>query len=97
MHLESGSFLLQVVDQRDMNDYAMKQSEFFKAFRAGGDDLKGSADRLMLKVKDYPPEAAFAETMPRNWQVTAGTYRLAISFLILALPKKTLLSNCLLQ
>ena len=53
-----------------MNDYAMKQSEFFKAFTAGGDTLEGSQEPLMLKVKDYPPEAAFAEEMPRHWQVT---------------------------
>ena len=60
---------MQVVDQRNSNDYAMKQSEFFKAFRAGGDRLKGNQDPLMLKVKDYPPDAAFAEQMPRHWQV----------------------------
>lgn len=59
---------LTVVDQRNMNDYAMKQSEFFKAFIAGGDTLGGSEEPLMLKVKDYPPEAAFAEEMPRHWQ-----------------------------
>lgn len=61
---------LQVVDQRNSDDYAMKQSEFFKAFRAGGDLVKGSSERLMLKVKDYPPDAAFAEQMPRHWQVS---------------------------
>ncbi|KAL0045073.1 hypothetical protein WJX82_007369 [Trebouxia sp. C0006] len=59
---------LTVVDQRNSDDYAMKQSEFFKAFRAGGDLVKGSSDPLMLKVKDYPPDAAFAEQMPRHWQ-----------------------------
>lgn len=60
----------QVVDQRNSNDYAMRQSEFFKAFRAGGDLVKGSKERLMLKVEDYPPDAAFAEEMPRHWQVS---------------------------
>lgn len=60
----------QVLDQRNMNDYAMKQSDFFKAFKAGGDRLGGRCQPLMLKVKDYPPEAAFAEEMPRHWQVT---------------------------
>ncbi|KAL0039988.1 hypothetical protein WJX79_001647 [Trebouxia sp. C0005] len=59
---------LTVVDQRNSDDYAMKQSEFFKAFRAGGDLVKGSSEPLMLKVKDYPPDAAFAEQMPRHWQ-----------------------------
>ncbi|KAL3151375.1 hypothetical protein ABBQ38_013204 [Trebouxia sp. C0009 RCD-2024] len=59
---------LTVVDMRDSSDYAMKQKEFFKAFSAGGDSLQGSRDPLMLKVKDYPPEAAFAEEMPRHWQ-----------------------------
>jgi len=59
-----------VVDQRNSDDYAMKQSEFFKAFRAGGDLVKGSSEPLMLKVKDYPPDAAFAEQMPRHWQVS---------------------------
>lgn len=60
---------LQVVDMRDYSDYAMKQKEFFKAFSSGGDSLQGSRQPLMLKVKDYPPEAAFAEEMPRHWQV----------------------------
>ena len=55
---------------RDYSDYAMKQKEFFKAFSSGGDDLLGSCAPLMLKVKDYPPEAAFAEEMPRHWQVS---------------------------
>ena len=59
----------QVVDQRNSDDYAMKQSEFFKAFRAGGDRMGGSSEPVMLKVKDYPPDAAFAEEMPRHWQV----------------------------
>lgn len=57
---------------RDYSDYAMKQSEFFKAFTAGGDSLKGKCHPLMLKVKDYPPEAAFAEEMPRHWQVSTN-------------------------
>lgn len=72
---------LQVVDQRNSDDYAMKQSEFFKAFRAGGDLVKGSSERLMLKVKDYPPDAAFAEQMPRHWQVS-----FACSFLFCSTP-----------
>ena len=59
----------------------MKQSEFFKAFRAGGDLVKGSSDPLMLKVKDYPPDAAFAEQMPRHWQVS-----FAYSFLFCSEP-----------
>ena len=63
---------MQVVDQRNSDDYAMKQSEFFKAFRAGGDLVKGSSEPLMLKVKDYPPDAAFAEQMPRHWQVSSA-------------------------
>ena len=60
----------QVVDMRDYSDYAMKQSDFFKAFSNGGDNLGGSHEPLMLKVKDYPPEAAFADEMPRHWQVS---------------------------
>ncbi|KAL3160540.1 hypothetical protein ABBQ32_010839 [Trebouxia sp. C0010 RCD-2024] len=59
---------LTVVDTRDSSDYAMKQKEFFKAFSAGGDSLQGRRNPLMLKVKDYPPEAAFAQEMPRHWQ-----------------------------
>ena len=58
---------------RDYSDYAMKQKEFFKAFSNGGDRLKGTGQPLMLKVKDYPPEAAFAEEMPRHWQVSLHT------------------------
>ena len=61
---------LQVVDMRNYNDYAMKQAEFFKAFTNGGDTLGGAHAPLMLKVKDYPPEAAFADEMPRHWQVS---------------------------
>lgn len=55
---------------RDYSDFAMKQSDFFKAFTNGGDNLGGSHEPLMLKVKDYPPEAAFADEMPRHWQVS---------------------------
>ena len=57
---------------RDYSDYAMKQSEFFKAFTAGGDSLKGKGHPLMAKVKGYPPEAAFAEEMPRPWPVRSN-------------------------
>ena len=63
---------------RDSSDYAMKQKEFFKAFSAGGDSLQGTRDPLMLKVKDYPPEAAFAEEMPRHWQVSLTCCQLYI-------------------
>lgn len=59
---------------RDYNDYSMKQSEFFKAFSNGGDSLNGKIEPLMLKVKDYPPEAAFADNMPRHWQVSPYTH-----------------------
>ena len=65
-----------------MNDYAMKQSEFFKAFTAGGDPLRGSEEPLMLKVKDYPPEAAFAEEMPRHWQASALAPSCACPFML---------------
>lgn len=54
---------------RNGADYAMKQSEFFKAFCKGGSQVSDSEDLVMLKVKDYPPNAAFAEEMPRHWQV----------------------------
>ena len=62
--------MLQVIDMRDGQDYAMKQNDFFKVFRSGGGRVAGSDDIAMLKVKDYPPNAAFAEEMPRHWQVS---------------------------
>lgn len=52
----------------------MRQDEFFVAFKAGGDQLKaegvGGSRKAMLKVKDFPPTAHFAEVLPRHWQVS---------------------------
>lgn len=63
--------MLQVIDMRDSADYSMKQADFFKAFRASGGKVQDSEELVMLKVKDYPPDAEFADVMPRHWQVCA--------------------------
>ena len=63
--------MLQVIDMRDGADYAMRQSDFFKGFRTGGSLVKDGVEKVMLKVKDYPPDAEFADVMPRHWQVSA--------------------------
>ena len=63
--------MLQVIDMRDGADYAMRQSDFFKGFRAGGSLVQDDDKKVMLKVKDYPPDAEFADVMPRHWQVSA--------------------------
>ena len=65
---------LQVVDMRDLRTYYMKQDDFFEAFKLGGDQVQaGGGGRAqppaMLKVKDFPPTAHFAEVLPRHWQV----------------------------
>ena len=73
-HSPWGLVHLQVVDMRDLRTYYMKQDDFFEAFKAGGDQLRlGGCNRAqpaaMLKVKDFPPTAHFAEVLPRHWQV----------------------------
>ena len=63
---------LQVIDMRDLRTYYMKQDDFFEAFKSGGDEVQcgpGTQHKAMLKVKDFPPTAHFAEVLPRYWQV----------------------------
>lgn len=59
---------------RDNSDYSMKQSDFFKAFKAGGSKVQKGLELVMLKIKDYPPDAEFADVMPRHWQVGSFSF-----------------------
>ena len=71
-HMSTTCMFLQVIDMRDLRTYYMKQDDFFEAFKSGGDELQcgpGTRHKAMLKVKDFPPTAHFAEVLPRHWQV----------------------------
>ena len=58
-----------MIDPRDLETYSMKQEDFLEVFEHGGDELPGLRQKAMLKVKDFPPSANFAEVLPRHWQV----------------------------
>ena len=73
-HMSTACVFLQVIDMHDLRTYYMKQDDFFEAFKSGGDEVQcgpGTQHKAMLKVKDFPPTAHFAEVLPRHWQVSS--------------------------
>lgn len=63
----ASNVVLQVQNMETGDLITMKPREFFSALEHGGYDLHG--EKIMLKLKDFPPDGHLGDIMARHMQV----------------------------